>query len=80
MLEREYEVKPAHAAETYRASTVDGDEAELLEVPVGSPVFRVERVTSDGTGQRIELVESVIRGDRYTLALRLTASRPRSAT
>ncbi len=75
VLERSYEVKPANAAETYRASTVGEEEAELLEVPVGSPAFRVERVTSDATGRRIEFVESVIRGDRYTLALRLSASR-----
>ena len=75
VFERTYGVKPANAAETYRASTVEDHEAELLEVPPGSPVFRVERVTSDGTGRRIELVESVIRGDRYTLALRLSASR-----
>ncbi|MBA3365124.1 MAG: GntR family transcriptional regulator [Actinobacteria bacterium] len=75
VLERVYEVKPANASETYRASTVDEEEAELLDVPPGSPAFRVERVTSDGAGRRIELVESVIRGDRYTLALRLSASR-----
>ena len=75
VLERIYEVKPANAAETYRASVADADEAELLAVSPGSPVFRVERLTSDGTGRRIELVESVVRGDRYTLALRLSASR-----
>ena len=75
VLERDYEVRPVNAAETYRASTAEDSEADLLDVAPGSPVFRVERVTSDGTGRRIELAESVIRGDRYTLALRLSVSR-----
>ena len=74
VLERNYDVRPVNAAETYRASVADDTEAELLDVPAGSPVFRVERVTSDGSGRRIELVESVIRGDRYTLALRLSVT------
>ena len=45
----------------------------MLEVPSGSPVFRATRLTVDSLGNHIELVESVIRGDRYTLQLRLSA-------
>lgn len=75
VLQREYGVKPAGATEVYRASTVVAEEAALLEVEPNSPAFRVERLTSDSTGRRIELVESVIRGDRYTLVVRLSASR-----
>lgn len=75
ILEREYQVRPTGANDTYRAAVVDRDEAALLDVTPSSPCFRVERITSDGIGRVIELVESVIRGDRYTLALRLTLSR-----
>jgi GntR family transcriptional regulator len=74
-LEREYQVKPTSANETYRAAVVGDEEAALLDVAPSSPCFRVQRLTSDGIGRLIELVESVIRGDRYTLALRLTVNR-----
>jgi GntR family transcriptional regulator len=75
VFERDYGVKPATATEVYHASTVTGEEAALLETDPGSPAFRVERLTTDSTGRRVELVESVVRGDRYTLVLRLSASR-----
>jgi GntR family transcriptional regulator len=71
---REYGVKAAVATETYRASKVDAGEATLLVVEPGSAALRAERLTSDSTGRRIEYVESVMRGDRYTLSLRLSAS------
>jgi GntR family transcriptional regulator len=75
VFEHGYGVKPANATETYKASKVAEAEAELLQVEPGSPAFRAERLTSDSSGRRIELTESVIRGDRYTLVLRLSASR-----
>lgn len=75
VFERVYGVKPAHATEIYHVSKITPAEAASLEVEQGSPVFRVERVASDSTGRRIELVDSVIRGDRWTLVLRLSASR-----
>ncbi|MHB8618457.1 MAG: GntR family transcriptional regulator [Chloroflexota bacterium] len=75
VLEREYAIKPAVAVENYQASLVDAEEARVLQLAPGSPAFRVERLTSDSGGRRIELVQSVIRGDRYALVLRLSASR-----
>jgi GntR family transcriptional regulator len=75
VLERAYGVKPAHATEVYHASKITPDEAAQLEVEPDTSAFRVERVTSDSTDRRIELVDSVIRGDRWTLVLRLSASR-----
>jgi len=75
VFERDYGVKPAHATDLYNASLITAAEAAQLEVEPGAPAFRVERMTSDSTGRRIELVDSVIRGDRWTLVLRLSASR-----
>jgi GntR family transcriptional regulator len=75
VFERAYGVKPATATEVYRASKLSDEEAELLETEPDSPAFRVERLTTDSTGRRVELVESVVRGDRYTLVLRLSVSR-----
>ncbi|MEK7860657.1 MAG: GntR family transcriptional regulator [Chloroflexota bacterium] len=75
VLERVYGVRPATASERYNASRLSVAESRLLDVAAGSPAFRVERVTSDSAGRRIELVQSVIRGDRYTLAIQLSARR-----
>jgi GntR family transcriptional regulator len=71
LLEKEYGLRPARASESWEAGIVSDIEAELLEVTAGSPAFRVERLTSDSSGHRIELVQSVIRGDRYRLVLQL---------
>ena len=73
VLRSRYEVQASAAREMYRASTATKAEARMLEVPSGSPVFRATRLTVDSLGNHIELVESVIRGDRYTLQLRLSA-------
>jgi GntR family transcriptional regulator len=74
VMQREYGVKPAVATETYRAAKVTAEEARLLDVEQDSAALRAERLTSDSTGRRVEYVESVMRGDRYTLSLRLSAS------
>ena len=75
LLERVHGVKPVRATDVYQAGKITPDEATALEVPPESPAFRVERVASDSTGRRIELVESVIRGDRWSLVLRLSVNR-----
>lgn len=75
VLERVYGVRPATASEQYNAARLSIAEARLLGVTAGSPAFRVERVTSDSSARRIELVRSVIRGDKYTLAVQLSAKR-----
>lgn len=76
VLRAEYGVHPATATENYHASTATHAEAQLLEAALGSAVFRAERVTVDGSGHKIEYVKSVIRGDRYSLQLRLSSSAP----
>lgn len=73
VLEKEYGMRPVQASESWEASAVSRAEARLLAVPPKSPAFRVERLTADSSGQRIELVQSVIRGDKYTLILQLGA-------
>ena len=45
--------------------------AELLGIPVGSPVFTVERVTLLPNERPFEFVQSVVRGDRYSIVLDL---------
>ena len=48
-----YELLPVQlggAVQTIGADAAGGPDAELLEMPVGSPVLRCERVTSDQDG------------------------------
>jgi GntR family transcriptional regulator len=71
VLQGEYHLHPARARETYFASAADAGAAELLGIPVGAPVFSVERVTLLPNERPFEFVQSVVRGDRYSIVLEL---------
>jgi len=42
------------------------DEARILRMPPGVPVFRVLRTVYDSAGQPVEVQDSVAAGDRHT--------------
>jgi GntR family transcriptional regulator len=71
VLQNRYSLYAARARETYYAGTADQGVAELLEIAAGSPVFKVERVTVMPNERPFEFVQSVVRGDRYTIVLEL---------
>ena len=71
VLQRQYDLYPARARETYVAGLADEATAALLEIPAGSPVFGVERVTFALNEQPFEFVQSTVRGDRYAIVLEL---------
>lgn len=73
LLASRYSLHPAGARETYRVVVVRREDAALLRVAAGSPAMGAERVTSLADGRRLEYVQSVMRGDRYTVAVDLTA-------
>jgi GntR family transcriptional regulator len=60
--------------QTIEPTVTDEDESEALGVPLHSPAFRFERITHSQTGETVEFVESIYRGDRYRLVSAL--SRP----
>ncbi|MGO9896119.1 MAG: GntR family transcriptional regulator [Bryobacteraceae bacterium] len=62
---------PARARETHCASVADRAAARLLRIPAGTPVFAAERITFLANGKPFELVNSVMRGDRYSIVLDL---------
>lgn len=70
-LQRQYHLYPARARETYTAGLAEASTAELLDIPAGSPVFAVERVTYTPNEQPFEFVRSTVRGDRYAIVLEL---------
>lgn len=63
-------ITPREAREVFRVGSVGADEAVLLEIATGSPVFMVERITSDAIGP-FEFTVSTMRGDRYEIRSKL---------
>ncbi|MCX6633425.1 MAG: GntR family transcriptional regulator [Candidatus Solibacter sp.] len=71
ILQSRYHLYAARARETYFAAAAQPPAAELLGIPAGAPVFTVERVTLLPNERPFEFVQSVVRGDRYTIVLDL---------
>ncbi len=71
VLQKRYHLYAARARETYFAALADAASAELLAIPVGAPVFTVERVTMLPNEKPFEFVQSIVRGDRYSIVLDL---------
>lgn len=59
------------ADQTIRTRAVILDESELLEIAEGDPVFDITRVTYDQHQRPVEYLDSLWRGDRYDLRVRL---------
>lgn len=75
-LQTRFGLYPSTARETYFASLADPPFAELLKIAVGAPVYSVERVTLMPNEKPFEFVQSVMRGDRYSIVLDLVKSGP----
>lgn len=62
-----YGIELASADQTIRTRRASLDEAELLQIPEGDPLFAIEVLTSDRLGRLIEYERGLWRGDRYDL-------------
>jgi GntR family transcriptional regulator len=69
-LQQRYGTTIDEAEETYIVARIEGEAAERLEVPSGTPGLVVERVSWSGR-HAIEFTRSVMRGDRYRVVVRL---------
>lgn len=65
LLSSNYGVELASAEETIEAVVAEGREAGLLRCQAGMPLLMLSRRTLDTSGQPIEFVRSLYRGDRY---------------
>jgi GntR family transcriptional regulator len=72
LLETRYGLRLWTGYETLRARCALPHEQELLEVPEGTAVMYMERVTYAATGQAVEYLEAVWRGDRYDFKVSLS--------
>lgn len=66
------DVELGGATQTIGAAAATKADAELLEIPAGSPVLRCERVTADGRGRAVLLSEHVFPADRTEFVVELT--------
>jgi GntR family transcriptional regulator len=71
VLQNQYHLYAARARETYSASAASAQAAGLLGISPGAPVFAVERVTLLPNENPFEFVQSIIRGDKYSIVLDL---------
>lgn len=67
-----YGIQFTCADEVVEAGLAKSEEAALLKISKGSPVFLFIRTCYIATGQPVEYVKSTYRGDRYNLTNRLT--------
>jgi GntR family transcriptional regulator len=74
LLESRYGWRLWTAREVLRAHAATVVEAELLDMPEGAPVMVAERVTYAASGEAVEYLEAIWRGDRYDFTV--TLSRP----
>jgi GntR family transcriptional regulator len=64
LLRERYGVRPARAVERLEPALATKQDARALEIAIGRPVMRVERVTYDEKGRVFEVSRDVFRGDR----------------
>ncbi|MEZ3159515.1 GntR family transcriptional regulator [Microbacterium sp. BWT-B31] len=69
LLSSRYSVELARVQQTFRATTLDPSDAELLSVAPYSAALSVHHVAYETTGSPIYVSESLYRGDRYSLTI-----------
>ncbi len=70
-LKRRFGILPVEAEQSFEASAASASDAAILQIEVGSPVLRMTRLSLAADGRPIEFVQSVYRGDRFTMRVRL---------
>jgi GntR family transcriptional regulator len=74
ILEEKFGLFPTEADETLEVTLATPEEADLLDISVGSPLLLNERTLWSQNRQAIEFVRILYRGDRYKYFVRLTRS------
>jgi GntR family transcriptional regulator len=77
LLRDRYGIVVIGGEQTIEPTVTDEDESRALGVPLHSPAFRFERVTHSQSGEIVEFVESIYRGDRYRLVTALSIPQQR---
>ena len=73
-----YGIDVVGGLQTIEPTVTNETESEALGVPLHSPAFLFERTTRSSTGEIVEYVRSIYRGDRYRLVTELNRGAARS--
>jgi GntR family transcriptional regulator len=76
VLRKRYGHEPVSAVERLSPVSADADLAAHLDVPLGSPLLRVERVASDASGTVVEFARDIFRSDRVDFVVRRSPDEP----
>jgi GntR family transcriptional regulator len=71
LLSGRYGIEIVGGIQTIEPTVTNEEESEALGVPLHSPAFLFERTTRAQTGDIVEFVRSIYRGDRYRLVTEL---------
>jgi GntR family transcriptional regulator len=63
--------RPIRAIQRIRAANIAEEDANLLQVPVGSAGLHIERISYLSTGRVVEFTRSIYRGDTYDFVAEL---------
>ncbi len=72
ILEDDLRIKVSEAIQTVEADVADAEVAGLLEIRVGEPLLRLERIVFDVKKKPVEYVSVLYRADRYFFTVNLT--------
>ncbi len=64
LLDEHFDAAPVRAVERIEPVLADGEEADALGLPAGSPLMLVDRTAYDSAGLVVEVARDVFRGDR----------------
>jgi len=79
ILEENFGIRPAQAIQTIEATIADSLVASLLEIRVGDPLLKVERVVFDVNEKPVEYVSSLYRADKYFYTVKLKRRKLKSS-
>jgi GntR family transcriptional regulator len=71
LLSSRYGIEIVGGIQTIEPTVTNEEESDALDVPLHSPAFLFERTTRSQTGEIVEFVRSIYRGDRYRLVTEL---------
>ena len=71
LLETRYGIVVANGIQTIEPTVTSEEESAALNVPLHSPAFLFQRTSRSQTGEIVESVRSIYRGDRYKLVTEL---------
>lgn len=72
LMDRHYHARPVRGVQAMESVAAERPEAELLNVPVGTPLMLLERTAWDESGEAVEHARDLYRGDRSRFLAELT--------